>query len=493
MMKILFLPLTIIFIVLTSGQIFAQDVNETPELFKEANEHFTKGEYKEAIVIYDTILELVPDNISTLKIKGIALSNLGQAENSLSYHEKSLKQFYRILQQNPNDVLALTGMGVGFGYLGEYEEAKQYFKKASEVDPNSVVITNYNEFVDKVIQKYPYTPTDKPTPITVKQTTIPTWVKNNAGWWGNGIISDSDFITGIKYLIENGIIDIVPPEQSTFSSESIPPWIKNNARWWADNQISTDDFLSGIYYMIQNGIMIIQVEKSLEDFEKERADDFKLFETYLKDVSRNVIKEKRYIEFPNPSFDVIKKFLRDYVKWNFDQEVQLAARNFPDPTSEIVNGTLVIHYKIFVNEQPPGLPLDHVSTFNNSIEFWKHYEFTTKTGQDAQVEFSYIDIKSEANVWVTWVVRDLCDKDRHEKGLCNPDEILGHAHLGKGVVEVTLGDYSCDGSFQLYDVDSVEKIMTHEIGHSVGLEHSSDPNHIMYPSFTPKYAYCLLN
>ncbi|MCZ6581631.1 MAG: M57 family metalloprotease, partial [Thaumarchaeota archaeon] len=49
------------------------------------------------------------------------------------------------------------------------------------------------------------------------------------------------------------------------------------------------------------------------------------------------------------------------------------------------------------------------------------------------------------------------------------------------------------GSFQLYDVDSVEKIMTHELGHSVGLEHSSDPNHIMYPSFTPKYAYCLLN
>ena len=115
MIKILFLPLTISFIVLTSGQIFAQDVNEAPELFKEANEHFAQGEYKEAIVIYDTILELVPDNISTLKIKGIALSNLGQAENSLSYHEKSLKQFYRILQQNPNDVHALTGVEVACG------------------------------------------------------------------------------------------------------------------------------------------------------------------------------------------------------------------------------------------------------------------------------------------------------------------------------------------------------------------------------------------
>ena len=37
------------------------------------------------------------------------------------------------------------------------------------------------------------------------------------------------------------------------------------------------------------------------------------------------------------------------------------------------------------------------------------------------------------------------------------------------MVEVTLGDYNCDGSFQLYDVKSVEKIMTHELGHSAGL------------------------
>jgi len=45
--------------------------------------------------------------------------------------------------------------------------------------------------------------------------------------------------------------------------------------------------------------------------------------------------------------------------------------------------------------------------------------------------------------------------------------------LGKGVVEVTLGDYNCDGSFQLYDVSSVET-MTHELGHSIGLKHVSE-------------------
>ena len=66
--------------------------------------------------------------------------------------------------------------------------------------------------------------------------------------------------------------------------------------------------------------------------------------------------------------------------------------------------------------------------------------------------------------------------------------MLGHAHLGKGVVEVALGDYGCDGSFQLYDVDTVEKIMTHELGHSIGLPHTNDRTNIMYPSMTPSHA-----
>ena len=82
---------------------------------------------------------------------------------------------------------------------------------------------------------------------------------------------------------------------------------------------------------------------------------------------------------------------------------------------------------------------------------------------------------------MTWVIRDL------------GEGVLGHAHLGKGVIEVALGDYSCDGSFQLYDVNTVETIMTHELGHSIGLSHTNDKSNIMYPSMQPSYAYCLLN
>jgi predicted Zn-dependent protease len=39
----------------------------------------------------------------------------------------------------------------------------------------------------------------------------------------------------------------------------------------------------------------------------------------------------------------------------------------------------------------------------------------------------------------------------------------------------------------------VEAIMTHELGHSIGLSHVDDPNSIMYPSMKPSYAYCILS
>jgi len=42
----------------------------------------------------------------------------------------------------------------------------------------------------------------------IQAITIPDWVKENAGWWSNGLISDSDYVTAIKWLIENGIMRI---------------------------------------------------------------------------------------------------------------------------------------------------------------------------------------------------------------------------------------------------------------------------------------------
>ncbi|MFQ5476006.1 MAG: M57 family metalloprotease [Nitrosopumilus sp.] len=457
-----------------TGTAFAQTENDAEIMFSQANEHFVNGEYKQAITIYDNILEIAPNNISTLKMKGIAQSNLDD-------HTKSLKQFFKVLQYRSNDVISLTGMGVGFGNLGEYQESMTYFEKALKEKPDSVVINNYKEFIEKVITKYPYTPTEKPkVPEKVYATTIPEWVKPIAKWWSEGNIEDSEFVSALLYLIENKILEVPPVETESTSEDKIPEWIKNNAGWWADEQIDDDAFVAGVQYMIENQIIDIKIQDTSQKSQEELDHEFYLFEKYLRDITNNISKEKRYIEFPNPSQDVIKKFLRDYIKWNFEAEAKNAAERFPDPTYEIVDDTFIITYKVFINDQPTGLPLDHVSTLKNTFVFWEEQELSTNN-EKAKIKFEITNLKHEANVWVTWVVRNI------------GDGVLGHAHLGKGVVEVTLGDYNCDGSFQLYDVKSVETIMTHELGHSIGLKHVTDKNNIMYSSYNPSYAYCLLN
>ena len=86
---------------------------------------------------------------------------------------------------------------------------------------------------------------------------IPDWIHNNAKWWSEGIITDSDFVSGIQYLIKNNILTVpVTGEQvGGNSNQHIPSWIKNNAGWWVDGVITDDDFVKGIQYMITTRII----------------------------------------------------------------------------------------------------------------------------------------------------------------------------------------------------------------------------------------------
>lgn len=40
------------------------------------------------------------------------------------------------------------------------------------------------------------------------QSSLPEWVKTNAGWWAEGAVDDATFLNGIEYLVENGIINV---------------------------------------------------------------------------------------------------------------------------------------------------------------------------------------------------------------------------------------------------------------------------------------------
>ena len=40
------------------------------------------------------------------------------------------------------------------------------------------------------------------------ESSIPDWIKSNAGWWADGQIDDNSFVSGIQWLISNGIMKI---------------------------------------------------------------------------------------------------------------------------------------------------------------------------------------------------------------------------------------------------------------------------------------------
>lgn len=89
---------------------------------------------------------------------------------------------------------------------------------------------------------------------TITQIAIPKWVKNNAKWWTQGSLSDSDFVGGIQFMVKNKIIKI---QESKNLSENkftvIPSWVKNNIQLWADGKTSDNEFAVAVTNLIQQG------------------------------------------------------------------------------------------------------------------------------------------------------------------------------------------------------------------------------------------------
>ena len=95
--------------------------------------------------------------------------------------------------------------------------------------------------------------------LTIEEptTAIPDWIKTSAGWWHSGEIDKDSFVQGIQFLIKEKIINIpdLPEQASTTSEEYIPDWIKNTAGWWSEGVITEGDFISGIKWLVENGII----------------------------------------------------------------------------------------------------------------------------------------------------------------------------------------------------------------------------------------------
>ena len=106
-----------------------------------------------------------------------------------------------------------------------------------------------------------YSGTNSSVQFTIEDTGkvgLPYWIKDLATLWiSEPFVTDKDFARAIGYLIETEIINIPYTEPGEETVSSIPEWVKNNAGWWIEGKISDTEFTMALQYLVKTGIITV--------------------------------------------------------------------------------------------------------------------------------------------------------------------------------------------------------------------------------------------
>ena len=128
-------------------------------------------------------------------------------------------------------------------------------------------------------------------------------------------------------------------------------------------------------------------------------------------------------------------------------------------TNPMIQGIVAGELKFYFEPLPIYAGIDvssAVESISSSLLSWSPYGTTTRRVFNA----------NDADLTVDWVK----DYGSHTIG----------QSIFKSHIKVGLGKENCQGDWQAFDATTVEKVLWHEIGHSMGYGHSSDPNNVMY-------------
>ena len=108
-----------------------------------------------------------------------------------------------------------------------------------------------------------YSGVESSVQFTIEETgtvSLPFWIKDLAKMWINEpLVTDKDFARALEYLIQVEIIKIPYTELGGETESSIPEWIKNNAGWWIEGKISDTEFTMALQYLVKIGIIKVNV------------------------------------------------------------------------------------------------------------------------------------------------------------------------------------------------------------------------------------------
>jgi tetratricopeptide (TPR) repeat protein len=103
------------------------DSSNLSKLLESGDAHFKMGKFKDAIVYYDSALELDPNNVRALHNKGLALFGLNKFDTSI-------KCFDKALNISPRSLNIMLNKAISLNSLKKFEVAKRLLDEIIAAD-----------------------------------------------------------------------------------------------------------------------------------------------------------------------------------------------------------------------------------------------------------------------------------------------------------------------------------------------------------------------
>ena len=354
-------------------------------------------------------------------------------DSSMSTLESVKTQLHDYLKQILTDYEFDVTINKSTGILQISETNPSYNKQAVE---EKLSYIQKQPTVPEIIQK-----------TSLSSLDIPVWVKNTAEWWVGGQVSDMEFISAMKYLIESKIIQL--------SDESV------DTKYFEEYKLKTEQ------EMLQYQSNSQSLNSRIGNLEKENQ---KLQATNNMLEKTNLDLRKLNSELTNQNYD-IENVLKETIdnldspydgsgEWN-KQYIEEVAKTNP-LIKGVINGKLRFYIEPLPYYAAPGIE-EQVKKVSDSLE-----------GRSiANLKFERVYDANYSDLYISWVKN-------------YGSHTLGEA-IFKSHVKVGLGGDNCYGDWQAFDSSSVTKIMWHEIGHSLGFGHSADRDNVMYESTDTRF------
>jgi tetratricopeptide (TPR) repeat protein len=110
------------------GLVACGDSSSVEEHFQQGNEYAQAGEFEKAITEFEAVLQIDPDNVS-------AMSNLGVVYYNLGRLDEAIQQYQEAIARAPDDADIHSNLAAAFVQKGQLDKALQEYESAVQINP----------------------------------------------------------------------------------------------------------------------------------------------------------------------------------------------------------------------------------------------------------------------------------------------------------------------------------------------------------------------